>query len=217
MLSPRTRSGKVAVLSRTVTPSPAVARPPASDAPAMPPPTTTTSVVPATPRPPVVRRPRPRYVARGTPRPCEALDVSRIHTAARGRPPTPSIAEHASAPALAVDGPGRLAEIDHDRMHADRLAKVRAQLVRHGYGAALLSDPMNIRYATGTRNMQVWTLHAPGRYVFVPVEGPVVLFEFGTTRHLSAGFATIDEHRVSTSPFYFLAGPRLAEKVELWA
>ena len=92
-------------------------------------------------------------------------------------------------------------------MHADRLAKVRAELVRLGYGAALLSDPMNIRYATGTRNMQVWTMHSPGRYVFVPVDGPVVLFEFGTTRHLSDGFATIDEQRVSTSAFFFLAGP----------
>jgi Xaa-Pro aminopeptidase len=143
--------------------------------------------------------------------------VSRIRTAASGRRPTTSTPDGPAVPELAVDIPARLAEIDHTRMDADRLAKVRAQLVRHGYGAALLSDPMNIRYATGTRNMQVWTMHAPGRYVFVPVDGPVVLFEFGTTRHLSTGFANIDDHRVSTSAFYFLAGPRLPEKVEQWA
>jgi hypothetical protein len=40
--------------------------------------------------------------------------------------------------------------------------------------------PMNIRYATDTHTFNVWTLHAPGRYVFVPVDGPVVLFEYGT-------------------------------------
>ena len=35
----------------------------------------------------------------------------------------------------------------------------------------------NIRYATGSRNMAVWTLHNAARYAFVPVEGPVVLFD----------------------------------------
>lgn len=139
---------------------------------------------------------------------------SRIASLAEHRPPAPGrdlVAE------LAVDVPGRLSEIDLTGMHADRLARVREQLVLHDYGAAVLSDPMNIRYATGTRNMQVWTMHGPGRYVFVPVDGPVVLFEFGASRHLSEGAETIDEVRTSTPAFFFLAGPRMAEKVELWA
>jgi len=38
-------------------------------------------------------------------------------------------------------------------------------------------DPINIRYTTDTSNMQVWALHNPVRYAFVPFEGPVVLFE----------------------------------------
>ncbi len=94
---------------------------------------------------------------------------------------------------------------------------MRAELVSHDYGAALLSDPINIRYATGSRNMPVWTLHAPGRYVFVPVEGPVVLFEYAASRHLSEGLDTVDELRTSTPWFYFLAGPRTAEKAGVWA
>jgi hypothetical protein len=60
-------------------------------------------------------------------------------------------------------------------------------------------------------------MHAPGRYVFVPVEGPVVLYEFETSLHVSEGFDTVDEIRASISPFYFMAGPRRPEKSEFWA
>ncbi len=120
-------------------------------------------------------------------------------------------------PSLGLDIHARLAAIDQRRMSRERLQKLRAELVRRDYAAALLADPINIRYATGARNMAVWTLHAPGRYVFVPAEGPVVMFEFGTSRHLSAGFDTIDEVRTSTPWFYFLAGPRVAEKTGIWA
>ena len=142
--------------------------------------------------------------------------MSRIQSAQQRSPrPLPSTADRVEP--LAIDLGPRHATIDQVRLRADRLAKVRAQLVQHGYGAALLSDPLNIRYATGSRNMAVWTLHAPGRYAFVPVEGPVVMFEYGTSRHLSEGLETIDELRIGVSAFYFMAGPRMVEKVELWA
>lgn len=140
--------------------------------------------------------------------------MSRIRTSASHRPPARAAA---SVGPLEIDVPERMAAIDGERLRNDRLARVRSHLADACYGAALLSDPLNIRYATGTRNMQIWTMHAPGRYVFVPVEGPVVLFEFGTSRHLSEGFDTLDEVRTSTSPFYFMTGPRRAEKSEQWA
>ena len=107
---------------------------------------------------------------------------------------------------LAIDIPARIASIDEPKLRAERLAKVRAELVKRDYGAALLSDPMNIRYATGSHNIEVWTLHGPGRYVFVPVDGPVVLFEYGACLHLTEGLDTIDELRTSVPWFYFMAG-----------
>ncbi len=85
---------------------------------------------------------------------------------------------------LAFDVQARIDAIDRRKLRLDRLARIRAQLVAHDYGAALLADPINIRYATDTHTFNVWTLHAPGRYVFVPVDGPVVLFEFGTCMYL---------------------------------
>jgi len=118
---------------------------------------------------------------------------------------------------LAIDIPARLAEIDRRKLRLDRLAKIRAELVALDYGAALLSDPMNIRYATDTHTFNVWTLHAPGRYVFVPVDGPVVLFEYGTCLYLATDLDSVDEVRKSVPWFYFLAGPRTMEKAELWS
>ena len=90
-------------------------------------------------------------------------------------------------------------------------------MVAHDYGAALLADPINIRYATDTHTFNVWTLHAPGRYVFVPVEGPVVLFEFGTCMYLQDDLDSVDEVRKAVPWFYFLAGPRTQEKAEVWS
>ena len=44
-------------------------------------------------------------------------------------------------------------------------------LRRHDIAAALLVDPVNIRYASGTSIMPVWTLHAIDRYLLVPADG----------------------------------------------
>lgn len=127
---------------------------------------------------------------------------------------TPS---HSTVRPLAFNLPARLAAIDQRALRRYRLGRVREQLQRFDYAGALLCDPMNIRYATGTRNMQIWTMHAPGRYAFVAADGPVVMFEFSASRHVSSGFETIDEMRTGISAFYFLAGPRTRERAALWA
>lgn len=77
----------------------------------------------------------------------------------------------------------------------NRLAALRRSLQRHDLGAALLFDSANLRYACGVRNMQLNTARNPGRYVFVPAEGPVVLFEYGGCSHLAEGADTVAEVR----------------------
>jgi Xaa-Pro aminopeptidase len=81
----------------------------------------------------------------------------------------------------------------------------------------VLYDPINIRYATGSRNMTVWTLHNAARYCFVPTEGPITLFDFHGCGHLSEGLETIAEVRGTCSWYFFGAGPRLEEKAARWA
>jgi Xaa-Pro aminopeptidase len=57
------------------------------------------------------------------------------------------------------------------------LDRLRASLRGHDIAAALLVDPVNVRYATGTAIMPVWTLHSIDRDVLVPAEGEPVLWE----------------------------------------
>ncbi len=57
-----------------------------------------------------------------------------------------------------------------------RLQQSRRRLSDSDCSAVVLFDPINIRYATGTRNMQVWTLHNICRYAVIFESGEVVLF-----------------------------------------
>ena len=74
------------------------------------------------------------------------------------------------------------AMIDMVSLRAYRLRRVRAQLRAHDYAACLLLDPINIRYATGSRNYTMFQMHTPSRYLFVPAEGPVTLFDAEVVR-----------------------------------
>src|SRR3954449_13387427 len=98
--------------------------------------------------------------------------------------------ELATLDQLAVEEP-----IDLTAVRSYRLGRVREQMAAHSLDACVLLDPVNIRYATGARNMQVFHSRNPARYLFVPQSGPVVLHEFTGCAHLAEGLETIDEVR----------------------
>ena len=110
-----------------------------------------------------------------------------------------------------------IAQPDMARMRGYRMARLQAELRLLDYGGAILYDPVNIRYATGSRNMAVWTLHNPARYCFLPAEGKAVIFDFHNCEHLSRGLETIDEIRPAQAWYFFASGNRTAEKAKLWA
>lgn len=107
--------------------------------------------------------------------------------------------------------------LDYERLRAYRLKRLRAELSARDYAGCVLGDPINVRYATGSRNMQVWTLRNPARYVFVATQGPVVMFEFAGCHHLLDGLETIDQVRTATGLFFFTAGENLAARAQVWA
>jgi Xaa-Pro aminopeptidase len=107
--------------------------------------------------------------------------------------------------------------LNSPRLRQYRNERVRAELRKRDYAAGLFCDAINVRYVTGSRNMQVWTLRNPARYVFVAADGPTVMFEFGGCDHLVRDLETIQEIRPTTSWFYFTSGPRIAERAERWA
>ncbi len=98
-----------------------------------------------------------------------------------------------------------------------RLGRVREQLKLNDCAAILLYDPVNIRYATDSSNMQIWTAHNASRYAMVFADGPVILWEFHNCEHLAAHLDTIDEIRVAINWAYFGAGQRVSEKAEQWS
>jgi len=87
----------------------------------------------------------------------------------------------------------------------------------HGVDAVILSDAVNIRYATGTRNMQIFSSrNAASRYLLL-TQDRSILFEFTGCEHLADGFDTVDEVRPSTTASFCAAGPDIASREVAWA
>jgi len=111
----------------------------------------------------------------------------------------------------------RLDGINFPAMRQDRLARLRAVLRDVDVAGIVLFDPINIRYATDASNMQVWCLHNPVRYLFVPTEGPTVLFEFMHCEFMADGLGTVDEVRPGTTSVHLMAGSNAADATRRWA
>jgi Xaa-Pro aminopeptidase len=71
-------------------------------------------------------------------------------------------------------------------------------MARQGVPALLTPDPVNIGYACGHRNMSVYGMLGPSRFLLVIAGGPTILYEFAGCNHLSAELITVDEVRQTT-------------------
>ncbi|WP_247807963.1 MULTISPECIES: Xaa-Pro peptidase family protein [unclassified Bradyrhizobium] len=110
------------------------------------------------------------------------------------------------------------APLDLLRMRQYRLGRVREQLKANDCAGALLIDPINIRYAIGSKGCcPIFQTHLPSSYVFVATEGPVVAFGGGAHNERLLGLGTITECRPAVSLTYFQSGPRLPESINVWA
>ncbi len=109
------------------------------------------------------------------------------------------------------------AGVDLKAVRAYRQARVRAEMAERGIAAVILSDPVNIRYATGTRNMQVFSMrNQPSRHLLLTADRSI-LFEFTGCLHLAEGFETVDEVRPALTASFVAAGPHIAGRERQWA
>jgi Xaa-Pro dipeptidase len=113
--------------------------------------------------------------------------------------------------ALGLEAPN----MDAARRH--RLERIRAELRKRDLAGIVVYDPLNVRYATDSTDMQLWCTHNPVRYAFVATEGPVILWDFHHCEHLSRHLDLIDEIRHGTAWFYYEAGQHAAERARKWA
>lgn len=121
---------------------------------------------------------------------------------------------------LLIDAGSAVTPGDKDAILRDvrayRLARVREQLLSHEVPAILLYDPVNIRYATDTSNMQVWCGRNPARYVMVFADGRIVAWEFHSSDHVWDGLDLDVELRSPTSWTFFNAGPEAEQRARKW-
>lgn len=107
--------------------------------------------------------------------------------------------------------------IDLKAVRLYRQGRVRAEMARRGIDAVILSDPVNIRYATGTRNMQIFSQrNGPARYLLLTADRSI-LFEFTGCEHLADGYETVDEVRPARTASFVAAGPDIAARERAWA
>ena len=69
-----------------------------------------------------------------------------------------------------------LPEVDFQRLHEYRLGRIRGELKKTGASMCMLVSPVSLRYAADYRCYGLFQAHIPTSYVFVPVEGPVCLY-----------------------------------------
>lgn len=127
-------------------------------------------------------------------------------------------ADRGTHPDLALlDSAPESAGIDLAAVRLYRRDRVRGEMAKRGIAALLLSDSINIRYATGTRNMQVFTSrNQPSRYLLLTANR-CILYEFTGAMHLAEGYETVDEVRPASTASFVAAGRRIAERERAWA
>jgi Xaa-Pro aminopeptidase len=113
--------------------------------------------------------------------------------------------------ALGLEAP----EMDAARRY--RLDRIRAELVKRDMAGIVVYDPLNVRHATDSTDMQLWCTHNAVRYAFVATDGPVILWDFHHCEHLSWHLPLIDEIRHGKAWFYYEAGQHGWERARRWA
>ena len=107
-------------------------------------------------------------------------------------------------------------EINFKKLRSYRLDRVKKELEKNSLEACILFDPVNIRYALDTVNMSVYNMHNLTRYCFVPVDGPVILYEYFNCEVLSKDLNLIDEIRPAITWDYFSNGDQANLQLKKW-
>jgi len=107
-------------------------------------------------------------------------------------------------------------EINFTELRTYRLDRVKKELEKNNLEACILFDPVNVRYALDTVNMSVYNMHNLTRYCFVPVNGPVILYEYFNCEGLSNHLSLIDEIRPAITWDYFSNGDQAGIQLEKW-
>ncbi|WP_435258774.1 dimethylsulfonioproprionate lyase DddP [Thioclava sp. FR2] len=96
-----------------------------------------------------------------------------------------------------------------ERMREFRWNRLTRAVNDRDYGGILMFDPLNIRYATDSTNMQLWNTHNAFRACLVCADGYMVVWDYKQAMFLSRFNALVREQRSGADLFYFDRGDRL--------
>ena len=94
-------------------------------------------------------------------------------------------------------------------MREYRWSRLTRHIVERDYGGLLVFDPLNIRYATDSTNMQLWNTHNPFRAVLLCADGYMVMWDYKNSPFLSEFNPLVKEQRSGADMFYFDRGDRI--------
>ena len=101
--------------------------------------------------------------------------------------------------------------IDHDRLHAWRMGRLQDQMRQAGVALAIFVNPLSLRYAVDYRTYGIFQAHVPTSYLFVPLDGPVVMHgAYGQVAHCDR---TVPARAINV----FDGGHELPEEARLFA
>ena len=109
-------------------------------------------------------------------------------------------------------------ELPHlETMRHSRWSRLTQAIVDRDYGALVVFDPLNIRYATDSTNMQLWNTHNPFRALILCADGYMVLWDYKNSPFLSTFNPLVREQRSGADFFYFDRGDMAHVAAEKWA
>ena len=103
------------------------------------------------------------------------------------------------------------------KMREFRLKRIVDAINLRGWGGVLVFDPLNIRNATDTTNMQLWNTHNPFRACLVCADGYMVLWDYKNAPFLADFNPLVRESRSGASMFYFSTGDKTDEAADAFA
>ncbi|MEL7092529.1 MAG: dimethylsulfonioproprionate lyase DddP [Pseudomonadota bacterium] len=104
-----------------------------------------------------------------------------------------------------------------DAMRRFRWQRLTQHIGDRGYAGLLMFDPLNIRYATDSTNMQLWNTHNPFRAVLLCADGYMVIWDYKNAPFLSSFNPLVREVRSGADLFYFDRGDKVDVAADVFA
>ena len=105
----------------------------------------------------------------------------------------------------------QIPEIDFEKLRTYRIERIRSALCVAKASMCVLINPVSLRYAVDYPTYALFQSHIPSTYLFVPVDGPVIIYG------VLGEFSSVDGVRPARAISFFEGGDQLSDAARLLA